>query len=254
MDCQQIINRLDDLLDGLSATVEQDALYAHVETCPRCRRRLEEARILRDALRALPVPPPRPGFAERALTAAVRQGRRRENLAGPLIPAALAAGLALVIGLAVLFTRPETATQTLQLAMSENQPQTVRLMFDTPRALQDVTLSVRLPQHVELQGYPGQQDLRWQADLHEGQNLLALTIIPQDTGSGILNARLVMGDHHRRFRVRIDVSPGADDARLRDGAEAYGLIEYVAAIEKIRLELFQSRKPMISKSVLGIRA
>ncbi len=60
-------NEIDLLLDG-EAGFGVAPLRAHVDECADCRARLEEARVVADALERLPHLAPRPDFADRVLT------------------------------------------------------------------------------------------------------------------------------------------------------------------------------------------
>jgi hypothetical protein len=60
-------NEIDLLLDG-EAGFGVAPLRAHVDDCADCRTRLEEARVVADALERLPHFAPRPGFSDRVLS------------------------------------------------------------------------------------------------------------------------------------------------------------------------------------------
>ncbi len=59
-------NEIDLLLDG-DAGFGATPLRAHIDECTDCRARLDEARVMADALEHLPHFAPRPGFADRVL-------------------------------------------------------------------------------------------------------------------------------------------------------------------------------------------
>ena len=60
-------NEIDLLLDG-EAGFGVAPLRTHVDGCAECRTRLDEARVVADALECLPHYAPRPGFADRVLS------------------------------------------------------------------------------------------------------------------------------------------------------------------------------------------
>jgi hypothetical protein len=99
-------NEIDLLLDG-EAGFGVAPLRAHVDACPDCRARLDEARVVADALERLPHLAPRTGFADRVLSrvqivepwhvAALNSARRIVPESRPLRAVALATmGLASV--------------------------------------------------------------------------------------------------------------------------------------------------------------
>jgi len=82
-----------------------------------------------------------------------------------------------------------------------NQARTVKLVFEAPMDLAEVTLSVELPENVELEGYAGQRQLVWQTSLNKGQNILALPVIAIGNGQGELVAQLSYGDKTKQFHI-----------------------------------------------------
>ena len=82
-----------------------------------------------------------------------------------------------------------------------NDSRTVRLLFEAPGDIDQVTLSIGLPNNVELAGYPGRNELTWQTSLKKGQNVLALPIMAVETGKGELIARLSYGDKLKTYRL-----------------------------------------------------
>ena len=99
---------------------------------------------------------------------------------------------------------PDTSIPGVTMAMEE--PRTVNLVFASATALDSATLTVTLPDGVELDGFPGQREITWQTSLKEGRNLLPLTLIALTPAGGELLARLEHDDRDREFRLRLDVS------------------------------------------------
>jgi hypothetical protein len=210
MDCRCFALQVDDWLDGRLNVAERQSMQSHVESCPGCRRGYGAAGALRAALRTLPAPALRPGFAERALAkaaAAPRTGRQA------VLGMALAASVVLGLGVAaILFAvRPEPV-QTLVL--TERQPESVRLMFNADKPLSGATLSLTLPENVEIVGYGERRELTWQADLGAGGNLLRLPLIAHGPAGGELVARLTLGASSRTFRLKIKVRNAAGAGEL----------------------------------------
>ena len=171
---------------------------------------MQEQELL-DMLKEYPAPDADPGFYDRALVRAVHKGSRRQRnrwmLAG--FGSAIAAGLAIWAITAMLMTTPqlpdaEPAIPGVTIAME--QEHTVRLVFSSAQAMDSATLTVSLPDGVELAGFPGQREITWETSLKEGKNLLPLTLIALTPAGGELLARLEHKDRNRTFRLRVDVS------------------------------------------------
>jgi hypothetical protein len=173
--------------------------------------RITQEQELLDLLKDYPVPQAEAGFYDRALVRAVHRGSRRQRnrwlLAG--FGSAIAAGLAIWMITAMLMTAPqlpdaEPAIPGVTIAME--QERTVRLVFSSAEALDSATLTVSLPDGIELAGFPGQREITWETSLQEGRNLLPLTLIALTPAGGEVLARLEHKDRNRTFRLRVDVS------------------------------------------------
>ncbi len=174
------------------------------------RQTMQEQELL-DLLKDYPVPEAEAGFYDRALVRAVHKGSRRQRnrwmLAG--FGSAIAAGLAIWAITAMLMTTPQLpdAEPTIPgVTIAMEQEHTVRLVFASAEALDSATLTVSLPEGIELAGFPGQREITWETSLQEGKNLLPLTLIALTPAGGELLARLEHKDRNRTFRLRVDVS------------------------------------------------
>jgi hypothetical protein len=172
--------------------------------------KMQEQELL-DMLKEYPVPEAEAGFYDRALIRAVHKGSRRQRnrwmLAG--FGSAIAAGLAIWVITAMLMTTPQLpdAEPTIPgVTIAMQQEHTVRLVFSSAQALDSATLTVSLPDGIELAGFPGQHEITWQTSLQEGKNLLPLTLIALTPSGGEVLARLEHKDRNRTFRLRVDVS------------------------------------------------
>lgn len=174
-------------------------------------KRVQEEQELLQLLKDFPAPQADAGFYDRALVRAVHKGSRRQRnrwmLAG--FGSAIAAGLAIWVITSMLMTTPqlpdaEPAIPGVTIAME--QEHTVRLVFASAEALDSATLTVSLPEGIELAGFPGQREITWETSLKEGKNLLPLTLVALTPAGGELLARLEHKDRNRTFRLRVDVS------------------------------------------------
>jgi hypothetical protein len=128
-----------------------------------------------ELLKDYPMPAAESGFYDQALVRATHEGSRRQR---PI---------------------PEV---TMALA----EPRTVNLVFASTTALDSATLTVSLPDGIELDGFPGQREITWETSLREGKNLLPLTLVALTPAGGELLARLEHKDRDRTFRLRVDVT------------------------------------------------
>src|SRR5881396_3747729 len=204
MECSDFALRLDDLLDGRLHALGRKSIEEHLGRCPDCRQRYEHAMAVLEAVRRLAPPAMHPGFIDQALSRATRPaaGAARPKWR-PVLGMALAASLVLGVALGVFFaTRPDPVHA---VALTIDRPETVRLMFNSAKPLQAATLSLALPENVELVGYGNRRELAWQTNLLEGGNLLQLALVAHGTVKGELVAGLSHGGSSKTFRLKIEI-------------------------------------------------
>lgn len=162
-------------------------------------------------LRDYPVPEASADFYDRALLRAARESTRRQRSRWIMtgFGSAVAAGLALWFVGAFFFAAPGTPAVDERMpgvTMTLEEPRTINLVFASAQALDSAVLTVRLPEGIELAGFPGQREISWQTNLNEGKNLLPLKLVAVSPGNGVVLARLEHGNRDRTFRLRIEVS------------------------------------------------
>lgn len=188
MNCEHFRENLEEALDGELDEEQAGALWAHAAECAECRTYREAVESLRRSLRGLAAEEPPFGLTPRLLARAraARHRRNRHWLGG-----ALAAGLALGVALGV-WLPGEPAGDESPVAATEQRTVTVRVRSSTD--LPQAELTVRLPAHVEIEGYPGQRELRWRTALAEGDNWLELPLRVREEGRGGVSLRVATTD------------------------------------------------------------
>ncbi len=208
MKCTDVQTYLDDYLDEVMSLGEQKAVEAHIKHCASCQQELQAHKAIRQALHSLPVEPASADFEEKVFAAVRSQhskhGSHSSNRFVAGFTTAMAASLALWFASTVYMPQFDNQTdgqsaQVINLAV--NQARTVKLVFDAPTDLAEVTLSVALPENIELEGYAGHKQLVWQTSLNKGQNVLALPVIATGNGQGELVAQLTYGDKTKQFHI-----------------------------------------------------
>lgn len=206
MNCTDINKHIDDWLSERLPASERAAFAQHVSVCANCAVRLDNASAISAGLRKLSVPPPSPDFEKRVFAEVRRQHKEthRYKFAAGFATAATAS---LAIWFASSVLMPETLIDTPQMiSVAMHETQTVRLVFDSQNNIEQVQLSVDLPDNMELDGYPGRRQLAWQTSLKKGENVLALPIMAIDQGQGELVAQLSYGEKVKTFRVVLKTS------------------------------------------------
>ncbi len=202
MNCTDTQIQLDDYLDKHLLLNEQKAIELHLNNCTVCRQSLEEARVVRDALKSLPFAEASTDFEARVFAKVRKQSAHNNGnrfLGG--FATAMVASVCLWVASTMIFVpqQPVDAPNVITVAMNEERP--VRLLFEAPSDIQQVTLTIELPANVELSGYPGRSQLSWNTSLKKGQNVLALPINAIEAGKGELVAQLSYGDKQKTYRL-----------------------------------------------------
>ena len=170
---------------------------------------------LSDALKRMPVPPPRAGFVDDALTKATTQSAsvatanvfaRWETWFG----AAIGAAAAVLITLFAL--RPDQAAMpTPEITLAFNESRTIDVMIDSERTLEDATISISAIGAIELAGLDDAHQLQFRTRLDQGRNMLSLPVIARASGPAQVVATIEHAGRSRRIAVNVVVMPAPHD-------------------------------------------
>lgn len=212
MTCEQLNEKLDDFVDGNLEQAARTALDEHVAACADCQRLIDEARRLQVLLKEYgesDVTAPETAFFDQALAKAAHTGTRRERnrywLKG--FGSAIAASVAL-FAVTMMFLKAPDPSEDIGIpgvTMALEQPQTVNLVFASASELVDATLTVMLPDGIDVAGFEGQREITWVTTLQEGKNVLPLKLIATSPRGGELLATLQHEDDDRTFRLQVTV-------------------------------------------------
>jgi hypothetical protein len=162
-------------------------------------------------LKDYPMPEATAGFFDQALVRATHEGSRRQRNRWVMtgFGAAVAAGLVLWMVGGFLLTTPDLPVADPAIpgiTMTLEETRTINLVFASAEPLDSATLTVQLPDGIEMSGFPGQREVTWQTSLNAGKNLLPLKLIATSPLGGEVYAILRHNNRGRTFRLRVDVS------------------------------------------------
>lgn len=189
---------------------EREVVEAHVRECPDCERRLRwEERVQQEVQEESAIPDPSTDFESRVLAAATGRtgggGRagggawKQHSIIGGAVAAALVVGVFVGSGMqGTEDTAPQQA-ETVEAEPVWNREETVKLAFDTRSRLNDVSLTIELPPHVEVTRFPGHRKLTWEVDMEPGKNVIALPLRIAYPEGGEIVAHLGKGPNRRTF-------------------------------------------------------
>lgn len=193
MNCRKALEYRDDYMDGYLSQEEKAAVREHLDDCRQCHDAFKREENMLHSLRALPVPPPSPGFTRRSLQHAQSSGRWQiQKRLTPFLTTAMAACLILwlVTGLPRVSDYQTEGLPTAQVIIEINEQKIVNVVVNAPRDLLDAHVTIELPEQVEMVGFPGKSAIEWKTDLRKGKNLLSLPIVAKRTGNVELVTRI----------------------------------------------------------------
>ena len=177
----------------------------------------KDSEILRQALRRMPLPEPRPGFVERALAnattadrkfAAPQPGKLRhlatrwETWVGAALGGAVAAALTMLLLLRP-FDQSTGGSGGITLALHETRD--IEVLIDSERSLDDASIRIVATGSVMLDGFEDDHEIDWRTRLERGSNLLSLPVVARSAGKGQLVAVIEHGGRTRRVIINLTV-------------------------------------------------
>ena len=171
----------------------------------------EQDQEILELLKDYPMADASADFYDQALARATHEGTRRQRNRWVMtgFGSAIAAGMVLWLIGGFFLTSPnlpEPDASIPGIAMTLEEPRTINLMFASETAMASATLTVTLPDGIELAGFPGQREITWETSLVEGKNYLPLELVALTPVGGEVLARLEHENRDRTFRLRIEVS------------------------------------------------
>ena len=171
---------------------------------------------LRQALKRLPAPEPRPGFVDRAFANATRQpaARAQERSTGMAhflsrwetwVGAMLGGAVATVLTLLLLRPAEQVASAPMGISLALNETRAIDVLIDSERELQDATIRIVATGSVVLDGFENEREIGWHAHLERGSNVLSLPVVARSTGQGQLVAVIEHNGRTRRMTINLTV-------------------------------------------------
>ncbi len=161
-------------------------------------------------LKDYPMQEAAPEFYDKALLRAASQSARRQRnrwlMTG--FGGAIAAGIVAWIVGGVMLSAPDASVPEIPgVAIALEETRQVDFVFASASPLANATLTIELPDGVELEGFPGQREVSWETSLDAGRNHLPLTLIAtRAVDDAVVVARLEHENRSKTFRLRVDAS------------------------------------------------
>lgn len=92
------------------------------------------------------------------------------------------------------------------ITMSMNDQRTVNIVFDSPEAVAEATITVSLPDNLRIAGYESLPVLKWNTPLRAGKNTLSIPLVARNSGEGIVHSQLEINGQAKTFTLLVDVA------------------------------------------------
>lgn len=215
MKCDTCLHHLDVYIGHSIDSISRDAVQLHLRDCASCSDHLAELQLLRQ-LAALPVPTLSNNFVRNAFDKAAAVQRRKQNrLTVFSLSGALAASLAVFMLIPLLpgshtdYAHTHTVSAATHHSLPLNKQGNLQIVFNSSLT-EAATITLTLPEHVELKGYPGQHHITWQATLQKGKNQLILPLLAQHIARGELVAEIQTASDFERFKFILNTAGDAE--------------------------------------------
>ncbi len=207
MQCEHVINQVDEFLDDALPQTARLAFEGHVAACDACAGVLEQHRSIMQRLADLPVDAPDPEFFANVLDKAAEAAPRPRSIVYRWRHGLVAAAAVLLVaGLSMQAGVFSSARDVPEVTIALHEVTPVALRFSSAVELENARLSLQLPEGVALAGYTGRKSLSWRTDLKAGDNVLELPLVGYVAATDRLTAEVEHPDGSKSFALQITVN------------------------------------------------
>lgn len=207
MNCQTVLTLLDAHSAGAVAGPLRTEVETHLNECASCRSELGRIQGLVQMLRSVQVPELPADLTRRLVHGAIARAQRRRQWRAT----GFAVAATLVVGVAIGFslqTQPlPFAGQEQQVTLTAGIVDTVALDVRAPRAIENVSFVLNVPEGFDLAGHEGKRRVAWSGQLKPGVNRLKLHLKGGQGSAGVLAASVRYDGHEKNFKVMLHASP-----------------------------------------------
>ena len=209
MNCRVAGGLINDFFDGaLSKDTEEKVLH-HLGDCVPCHNLFKNEKQLREMLQNLPAPLPSPDFTDQVVQKAVSEAHGKGRFKAAI---SMCGGIAAVIALWLLvslsgtiFPGAEKQNTLADMTLELQKKTTIRMVFNTPHDMLHSKITLHVPPHLEIVGFPGEREISWNIDLFKGKNLLELPVVAKKTGQTKLVALIAYQNKKKKMTLTTQI-------------------------------------------------
>lgn len=209
MKCDYAKLFIHDYIDDYLANEQRKIITTHIKECAECAETVNQYKQQKINLSFLATPALNLN-TERMIINATNTATKSSRIVSR-IPLSIAASLTILIALGATFFNNNIATNVIDKSLISGThgitslQKNFNLVFNSPRALDNVTFTIILPDQTELAGYPGEKKVEWTAQLTQGRNILTLPIISTNENSNeIIITRINYAQNTKVFEIKLN--------------------------------------------------
>ncbi|PCJ15824.1 MAG: hypothetical protein COB04_12645 [Gammaproteobacteria bacterium] len=208
MNCTIPQQQIEDYADKLLTQKENMLFSSHLSDCETCQQSLVEHQAYLAKIRQLQAPQAAPEMVTRLIGFPRERNKQSPNSFWQGFVAASILAV-MVIG-SYLVVESDPVHTSMMVSIGSNI-QAVDIAINAPSDMSEVTLSISLPDQLEVEGYGDTRQLIWTVDLIEGANQLTLPIrfIAGQTLSKptVINVVMLHEEKERDFQIEVNFDP-----------------------------------------------
>lgn len=220
MKCSDYIDFIDDFYDGFLDRKTEERIKNHLAHCDACRHAFDNEEQMRHMLKTLPTPLASPRFTEQVIKNAVTESRNKSRFRTAV---SMCGGIAAAIALWLTVSLPPTMhffstgkpETTADMNLEIQQSTTIRMVINVPHDMLNSTVTVRVPQHLEVIGFPGMDEISWDTDLLKGKNLLELPVMAKKSGKSTLITQIDYQNKRKTLTLITQVPSSIQKSELK---------------------------------------
>jgi len=203
VNCSFVGKNLLDYADGNSTEETMQAVEKHLERCAHCKNRLATELRIQHSLRNSFTHQTTEQFKDNLFFTIEQQASLARRWFNTGFSSAVAAGLFAWALFSVFIHASNYGNTTEEIHLPLNIAKIINIAIETPANFNQVTMTIEVPSHIEIDGFPNENRISWNTTLNSGKNLLSLPLKLKENYDGYIIAKISDGTKDKAFRFAI---------------------------------------------------
>lgn len=218
MNCRVTRGLINDFFDGTLGKDTEEKVLHHLVDCVACHNVFENEKQLRKMLQNLPAPLPSSDFTNQVVQKAISEAQSKGRFKTVI---SMCGGIAAAIALWVLVSlsgtmlpNAEKQNTLADMTLELQKKTTIRMVFNTPHDMLHSKVTLHVPQHLDIVGFPGEREISWNTDLLKGKNLLEVPVVAKKTGQANLVTLIAYQNKEKKLTLTTQIQKSIQNSAL----------------------------------------